>query len=111
MAGGAAADPAFEAEVRRREGVRTFLYDRAGFGQSPATGLPYRIDDEADALRRELDVIVSVPHLTLRSDRDGGGAIFRALALLQPSHERVVLPAERTSIVFSLGGADERKTA
>ena len=64
-----------------------------------------------DALRRELELIVSLPHLTLRSDRDGGGAIFRALALLQPSHERVALAVERNSIVFSLRGADERKTA
>ena len=59
-----------------------------------------------DALRRELDVIVSVPHVTLRSDRDGGGAIFRTLALLQPAHERVALPVERSSIVFGLGEAD-----
>ena len=41
--------------VRSREGVRTFVYDRAGFGQSPATELPYRIDGEADALRAELN--------------------------------------------------------
>ncbi len=59
-----------------------------------------------DALRRELDVILSIPHLTLRSDRDGGGALFRALALLGASHERVALPAERTSIVFNMRGAD-----
>jgi len=64
-----------------------------------------------DALRRELDLIVSVPHLTLRYDRDGGSAIFRALALLSASHQRVALPVERTSIIFSLRGADERKTA
>jgi uncharacterized protein (DUF58 family) len=64
-----------------------------------------------DALQRDLDLIVSIPHLTLRSDRDGGGAIFRALALLQPSHQRVVLPVERNSIIFSVRGADERKTA
>jgi uncharacterized protein (DUF58 family) len=64
-----------------------------------------------EALRRELELVVSLPHLTLRSDRDGGGAIFRALALLQPSHERVAMAVERTSIVFSLRGADERQTA
>jgi pimeloyl-ACP methyl ester carboxylesterase len=44
-----------EAEVRRREGVRTFVYDRAGLGRSAPTPPPYRIDDEADALRAELD--------------------------------------------------------
>ena len=64
-----------------------------------------------DALRREVELVVALPHLTLRSDRDGGGAIFRALALLQPSHERVAMAVERTSIVFSLRGADERQTA
>jgi uncharacterized protein (DUF58 family) len=64
-----------------------------------------------DALQREVELIVSLPHLTLRSDRDGSGAIFRALALLQPSRERVALAVERNSIVFSLRGFDERKTA
>ncbi len=31
------------------------LYDRAGLGRSPASQPPYRIDREAEALRRELD--------------------------------------------------------
>jgi pimeloyl-ACP methyl ester carboxylesterase len=44
-----------EAEVRRRDAVRTFVYDRAGLGRSAPTPPPYRIDDEADALRAELD--------------------------------------------------------
>ena len=44
-----------EAEVRGREGVRTFVYDRAGLGRSDPMPPPYRIDDEADALRGELD--------------------------------------------------------
>jgi pimeloyl-ACP methyl ester carboxylesterase len=44
-----------EPQVRLSNGVRTVLYDRAGLGQSgPITG-PYRIDDEAVALRRALD--------------------------------------------------------
>lgn len=64
-----------------------------------------------DALRRELDVIISVPHVTLRSDRDGSGAIFRLLALLQAAHEPVALPVERTSIIFNVREGDERKTA
>ena len=64
-----------------------------------------------DALGRGLDVIVAVPHVTLRSGRDGGGAIFRALALLGPSHEPVALAVERTSIIFNVRGADDRKTA
>ncbi len=44
-----------EAEVRAREGVRAFVYDRAGLGRSAPTPPPYRIDDEADALKGELD--------------------------------------------------------
>jgi pimeloyl-ACP methyl ester carboxylesterase len=46
---------AVEPEVRRRAGVRTVVYDRAGLGKSgPAPG-PYHIDDEASALKRALD--------------------------------------------------------
>jgi pimeloyl-ACP methyl ester carboxylesterase len=44
-----------EPEVRGREAVRTLVYDRAGLGRSAPTPPPYRIDDEAEALRRELD--------------------------------------------------------
>src|ERR1043165_2086155 len=44
-----------EQEVRRRLAVRTLVYDRAGLGQSVPTEPPYRIDDEAEALRQELD--------------------------------------------------------
>jgi pimeloyl-ACP methyl ester carboxylesterase len=44
-----------EPKVRRRHEVRTMLYDRAGLGRSAPTPPPYHIDDEAEALRRELD--------------------------------------------------------
>jgi pimeloyl-ACP methyl ester carboxylesterase len=44
-----------ELEVRQRDAVRTFVYDRAGLGQSVPSPPPYRIEDEADALRTELD--------------------------------------------------------
>lgn len=44
-----------EPEVRRSNGVRTMVYDRAGLGRSAPAPPPYRIDDEAEALRRELD--------------------------------------------------------
>jgi pimeloyl-ACP methyl ester carboxylesterase len=44
-----------EREVRDRCEVRTMLYDRAGLGRSPPSSPPYRIDREADALRREFD--------------------------------------------------------
>jgi pimeloyl-ACP methyl ester carboxylesterase len=44
-----------EPEVRRRLGVRTFRYNRAGLGKSDPSPGPYRIDDEAVALERALD--------------------------------------------------------
>src|SRR5512133_3891307 len=44
-----------EAEVRDRYEVRTMLYDRAGLGRSPLSSPPYRIDREAEVLRREFD--------------------------------------------------------
>lgn len=44
-----------EAEIRLPNGVRTVLYDRAGLGKSGPTAGPYRIDDEAAALKRALD--------------------------------------------------------
>ena len=36
-----------EPEVRRRVGVRTAVYDRAGLGKSDVAPGPYRIDEEA----------------------------------------------------------------
>jgi pimeloyl-ACP methyl ester carboxylesterase len=44
-----------EAKVRLPNGVRTVLYDRAGLGKSTPSAAPYRIDDEATALKRALD--------------------------------------------------------
>jgi pimeloyl-ACP methyl ester carboxylesterase len=44
-----------EPQIRTLSSVRTVVYDRAGLGKSaPAPG-PYRIDDEAAALKRALD--------------------------------------------------------
>lgn len=49
---------AIEAEVRRRNGVTTLVYDRAGLGKSdPPPEGEYRIGDEAAALLRVLDVL------------------------------------------------------
>lgn len=44
-----------EPAVRRRAGVRTFVYDRAGLGRSEPTPGAYHVDDEAQALQRALD--------------------------------------------------------
>jgi pimeloyl-ACP methyl ester carboxylesterase len=79
-----------EPEIRRRLGVRTILYDRAGLGKSePAPG-PYRIDDEVSGLQHILDrlgvsaPVVLVAHsyggmvaaLTAARDRRVGGLVF-----------------------------------
>ncbi|HEX4458506.1 MAG TPA: alpha/beta hydrolase [Polyangia bacterium] len=45
-----------EPELRRRLHVRTLVYDRAGMGRSEPMTAPYRVDDEATALRHLLDV-------------------------------------------------------
>jgi pimeloyl-ACP methyl ester carboxylesterase len=44
-----------ESAIRDRVKVRTVVYDRAGLGKSDSDPRPYRIEDEAAALRRALD--------------------------------------------------------
>lgn len=79
-----------EPEVRDRYEVRTMLYDRAGLGRSPPSPPPYRIDREADALRRELDrhgitaPVVLVAH-------SYGGFVATIVAATDPRIAGVVL--------------------
>ena len=79
-----------EPEVRRANQVRTMLYDRAGLGRSAPTEPPYRIDDEAVALRCELDrhgitaPIVLVAH-------SYGGFVATLVAAADPRVAGVVL--------------------
>jgi uncharacterized protein (DUF58 family) len=65
-----------------------------------------------DALRRNLDVIFTMPRTTLRA-RPGepATAIFRTLALLETSHEPVAMAIDRNAVVFTLRRSDERATA
>jgi pimeloyl-ACP methyl ester carboxylesterase len=44
-----------EPVIQERAKVRTVVYDRAGLGKSDPNPRPYRIEDEATALRRALD--------------------------------------------------------
>ncbi len=44
-----------EPVIQQRANVRTVVYDRAGLGKSEPNPRPYRIEDEATALRRALD--------------------------------------------------------
>ncbi len=61
-----------EPDVRRSNGVRTVVYDRAGLGKSaPAPG-PYHIDDEAAALVRALDRFAIKAPIVLVAHSYGG---------------------------------------
>jgi len=61
-----------------------------------------------DALRRGLEIAFSVPHVTLRSGHDGNAAMFRALALLEATHEPVAQTVDRDSVIFTVGGIEDR---
>ncbi len=65
-----------------------------------------------DALRRGLEVMLSMPRVKLRA-RTGEPAnpIFRALALLEPSHEEIAQTIDRNAVVFAVRRGDERQTA
>jgi len=65
-----------------------------------------------DALHRNLDVILSLPRATLRARASESPApVFRALALLDPSHEPVAQTIDRHSVVFAVRRDDERASA
>ena len=55
-----------------------------------------------DALGRDLHISLSIRNMTLRSDRDGAAAMFRALALLEATHEPVAQTVDRESIIFTV---------
>lgn len=79
-----------EPQARSHSSVRTMVYDRAGLGRSRPSQPPYRIDDEADALRRELDrhgvtaPVVLVAH-------SYGGFVATLVAATDPRIAGVVL--------------------
>ncbi|HEY8712767.1 MAG TPA: DUF58 domain-containing protein [Thermoanaerobaculia bacterium] len=55
------------------------------------------------ALRRGLDVILTLPRTTLRAkDFDGASGMFRALALLDATHEAVHQQIDRSTVVFAV---------
>ena len=64
------------------------------------------------SLRRGLDVVLSLPRVTIRSSGGQSAAgMFRALALLEATHEPIDQLADRGTMVFSLGRRDEPKSA
>ncbi len=59
------------------------------------------------ALRRGLDVILTMPRVTLRAkEYEGSVAMFRALAVMEPSHEIVHQSIDRGTIVFAVHGRE-----
>jgi uncharacterized protein (DUF58 family) len=65
-----------------------------------------------DALKRNLDIMLSLPRMTLRARTgESATAIFRALALLEPTHEPVMQAIDRHAVVFAVRRADERASA
>jgi uncharacterized protein (DUF58 family) len=56
-----------------------------------------------EALRRGLHATLSVRNMTLRSDRDGVAATFRALALIEATHEPAAQTVDRESVIFTVG--------
>src|SRR4029077_16335092 len=54
------------------------------------------------ALRGNLEIAFSIPHVTLHSDRDSDAAMFRALALLEATREPVAQTIDRDSVIFTV---------
>lgn len=54
-------------------------------------------------LQRNVDVVVQMPRVTLRSkEGQGGHSMFRALALIEATHEPVTQTVDRNTIIFAL---------
>ena len=65
------------------------------------------------AVRRGLDVTLSMPRVTLHArESHGAGPLFHALALLEPIYEPLFQPLERDTVLFSIsGGGHDAKSA
>ena len=65
-----------------------------------------------DALERDLEVILTLPGITIRGKAgEARRAIFEALALAEPSSQPMSGLPDRGAVVFSLRGAHESKSA
>lgn len=64
-----------------------------------------------DAVRRGLDVVLTLPRVTLRAtEAQSAYAMFHALALIEATHEPVHQIVDRDTVVFTVSNA-ERQTA
>jgi uncharacterized protein (DUF58 family) len=58
------------------------------------------------AVKRGLDVTLSLSRVTIRArEAEAAGALFRALALLEPAYEPVYQMLERDAVFFSVSGS------
>ena len=54
-------------------------------------------------LQRNVDIVLQMPRVTLRSkEGQGGHTMFRVLALLEATHEPVTQTVDRNTIIFAL---------
>jgi len=58
-----------------------------------------------------MEVVLSLPRVTLHSKLDDATPLMRALALIEPAHEPFAIPHERHAVVFSVGRHDDARTA
>jgi uncharacterized protein (DUF58 family) len=59
------------------------------------------------SLQKGLDVILTLPRVTLRArEHEGVVGMFRALALIEPAYEIVHQGIERGTIVFAVRGSE-----
>jgi uncharacterized protein (DUF58 family) len=64
------------------------------------------------AARRGLTILFTMPRVTISaSESESASAVFRALAVLEPSYEPVAQMVDQNSVVFSLRRDDERASA
>jgi uncharacterized protein (DUF58 family) len=64
------------------------------------------------AIHRGLDVVLSLPRITLRARESQSGApLFRALALAEPVFEPVQQTLDRNTILFAVRRSDDAKSA
>lgn len=64
------------------------------------------------AVRRGLDVVLSLPRITVRASGGQNAApLFRALALVEPSYEPFHQTMERHTVYFAAGRSDEPQSA
>lgn len=63
-----------------------------------------------DAAGRGLDIVLSLPRVTLRaSEMQSANALFRALALIEPAYEPLAHDVDAASMLFSLSNQPEVK--